>query len=93
MITNNIKNNQLFVGIDGGGTKCKAIIVNRCNDIVGPGVAGPGNPLHGFNQATHSIEQSARLALQDAGLKDTPLSELIVGVGRPELTYQVCITK
>ena len=81
MITNNIKNNQLFVGIDGGGTKCKAIIVNSCNDIVGTGVSGPGNPLHGFNQATHSIEQSVRLALQDAGLKDTPLSELIAGVG------------
>ncbi|MFP3458100.1 hypothetical protein R0J89_17805, partial [Psychrobacter sp. SIMBA_152] len=62
-------------------TKCKAIIVNSCNNIVGTGVAGPGNPLHGFNQATHSIEQSARLALQDAGLKDTPLSELIAGVG------------
>lgn len=81
MITNNINHNQLFVGIDGGGTKCKAIIVNSRNEILGTGVAGPGNPLHGFNQATDSIEQSARLALQDAGLKDTPLSALIAGVG------------
>ncbi len=81
MITNNINNNELFVGIDGGGTKCKAIIVNSWNEIIGTGVAGPGNPLHGFSQATHSIEQSARLALQDAGLKETPLSALIAGVG------------
>ena len=80
MITNTI-NNELFVGIDGGGTKCKAIIVNSANEILGTGIAGPGNPLHGFTQAINSIEQSAQLALNDAGLSETPLSYLVAGVG------------
>ena len=81
MITDNINKNKLFMGIDGGGTKCRAIIVNESNDVLGMGIAGPGNPLHGFAQATASIEQSARLALQDAGLADISLSEITAGIG------------
>ncbi len=81
MFTSGINKNELFIGIDGGGTKCKAVIVNAKNEVLGSGITGPGNPLHGFEQATTSIEQSARLALQDAGLTDVALSELIAGVG------------
>jgi glucosamine kinase len=72
---------KLFLGIDGGGSKCKAIVMNEENDILGTGIAGPGNPLHGFEQATNSITQSAKLALEDAGLAYINLSELNAGVG------------
>lgn len=75
----NIK--ELFLGIDGGGSKCKAIVMNENNEILGTGIAGPGNPLHGFEQATNSITQSAKLALEDAGLSHIDLSELTAGVG------------
>ncbi len=74
-------NKGLFLGIDGGGSKCKAIVMNENNEILGTGVAGPGNPLHGFEQATHSITQSAKLALEDAGLSHVDLSELYAGIG------------
>ena len=74
-------NKELFLGIDGGGSKCKAIIMNEDNEILGTGVSGPGNPLHGFEQATNSIIESAKLALKDADLEHIPLRELHAGVG------------
>jgi glucosamine kinase len=72
---------KLFLGIDGGGSKCKAILMNEKNEILGTGISGPGNPLHGFEQATDSITESAKLALEDAGLAQVNLSELNAGVG------------
>ncbi|MBU2869221.1 N-acetylglucosamine kinase [Colwellia sp. E2M01] len=81
MLTSNNKNNDLFIGIDGGGSKSKAIIMNKDNEILGTGISGPGNPLHGFEQATHSIIESAKLALEDAGLAHMKLDEFVAGVG------------
>jgi glucosamine kinase len=74
-------NKVLFLGIDGGGTKCKAIITNQEHEVLGTGIAGPGNPLHGFKQATESIIASAQAALIDAGLAHVALHELTAGVG------------
>lgn len=81
MFTSSENSKELFLGIDGGGSKCKAIIMNENNDILGTGVSGPGNPSHGFEQATNSIIESARLALMDANLEHVKLSELYAGVG------------
>ena len=74
-------NKKLFLGIDGGGSKCKAIVMDENNKILGTGISGPGNPLHGFEQATNSITESAKLALKDAGLENIALNELNAGVG------------
>jgi glucosamine kinase len=81
MLTSSDKINELFLGIDGGGSKCKTIIMNKDNEILGTGISGPGNPLHGFEQATNSITESAKLALEDAGLAHIELHELNAGVG------------
>jgi len=80
MLTND-DNDTLFLGIDGGGSKCNAIIMNENNEILGTGISGPGNPVHGFEQATHSITESAKLALINAGLETIALNELVAGVG------------
>ena len=86
MLTSSDNNKELFLGIDGGGSKCKAVVMIKSSisqgyDILGTGISGPGNPLHGFKQATNSIVESANLALKDAGLEHVALSELIAGVG------------
>ncbi|PCH95970.1 MAG: ATPase [Gammaproteobacteria bacterium] len=81
MFTSSDNNKELFLGIDGGGSKCKAVVMNENNEILGTGISGPGNPLHGFEQATNSISESAILALKDAGLAHLALNELIAGVG------------
>jgi glucosamine kinase len=81
MLTSCDNNKALFLGIDGGGSKCKAIVMDENNEILGTGISGPGNPLHGVEQATDSITESALLALKDAGLTNIKLSELYAGVG------------
>lgn len=73
--------NNIFLGIDGGGSKCKAIVMSAENKILGTGISGPGNPLHGFEQATNSIVTSAKLALADAGIAESSLSDIVAGVG------------
>ncbi|MEW6990200.1 N-acetylglucosamine kinase [Colwelliaceae bacterium 6441] len=74
-------NKELFLGIDGGGSKCKAIIVDADNNILGTGISGPANPLHGYEQAVNSITESAELAIKDAGLVGVELKDIIAGVG------------
>lgn len=86
MLNSYNENRTLFVGIDGGGSKCKAIVVeidsdNDSHEIIGTGISGPANPLHGFEQATQSIVESVKLALKDAGLADIPLNNIVVGAG------------
>lgn len=85
--------NELFLGIDGGGSKCKAIVMNKDNQILGTGIAGPGNPLHGFEQATNSITESAKLALKDAGLAHIELNEISAGVGLAGVNLPVLFDK
>ncbi|WP_286233728.1 N-acetylglucosamine kinase [Thalassotalea sediminis] len=73
-------NNTYLLGIDGGGSKCKAIIVDADNNVLGEGISGPANPLHGFEQAVNSITESAQRALENSGL-DLQLKDLTAGVG------------
>lgn len=80
---------EYFLGIDGGGTKCKAVIVSQDNQVLGTGISGPGNPLHGFEQATSSIVESAHLALQNSGLSaHLSLKDLTAGVGLAGVNLQ-----
>lgn len=74
-------NKEFFLGIDGGGSKCKAILVDADNNILGTGISGPANPLHGYEQAINSIKESAELAIKDAGLVGIELKDIIAGVG------------
>ncbi|MBA6230605.1 MULTISPECIES: N-acetylglucosamine kinase [unclassified Colwellia] len=74
-------NKEIFLGIDGGGSKCKAIVMSGDNKILGTGIAGPANPLHGYEQAINSIAESAKLALKDAEIDESELGHIVAGVG------------
>ncbi|AAN56498.1 ATPase [Shewanella oneidensis MR-1] len=72
---------QLFIGVDGGGSKCRATIYTADGTVLGTGVAGRANPLHGLAQTFESIEASAHQALLDAGMKATDSHLLVAGLG------------
>lgn len=74
-------NENIYLGIDGGGSKCKAVVISKTNEIIGTGISGPGNPLHGFEQATNSIITSAKLALADANIPESSIGNIVAGVG------------
>ena len=79
MTAEQARTETLFVGIDGGGSKCKARI--RGAGIEGVGVAGPANPFQNLELARESILEATVLALADANLPESTLGGLVAGVG------------
>ena len=71
----------LFIGIDGGGSKCRAIISNLDGKIIGRGIGGPANPFYGMQRALNSIVEASQNAIKDAGLTNEELNNIIAGVG------------
>ncbi|QJR81702.1 ATPase [Alteromonas pelagimontana] len=67
---------RLYLGIDGGGTKCKAVLIDDYHSILGIGVAGAGNPVYGLQKAKNSIVESALKALEAAQRNIPKLSGL-----------------
>ena len=76
-----LSDQALYMGIDGGGSKCRARILTADQQVLGTGVGGPANPYHGVEQAKCSIRTAAELALADAHLPESQLSQLIAGIG------------
>ena len=73
--------NKLILGIDGGGSKCKAVIANQLGEVIGQGVGGPANPIQGYQKTINSILDATQRALSAANLEDFKLSNLVAGVG------------
>ncbi len=72
---------RYFLGVDGGGSKCKASLADAEGRVLGSALSGPANPFHGIQQTLHSIESAARGALRNAGLPGSALGSLVAGVG------------
>jgi glucosamine kinase len=71
----------LFLGIDGGGTQCRARIRDAAGRLRGEGKGGPANIRLGATTAMQSILAAAREALAGAGLDETDLGRLHAGLG------------
>lgn len=74
---------DIFIGIDGGGTKTKARVEDSAGNIVGQGISGPANIRFSVEAAWHSIYQAVEEALKNAAisLKDTARYRFHVGMG------------
>lgn len=58
---------KYFIGIDGGGSETRAVVVSDALEIIGRGAAGPGNHyLTGPAQAARNCGAAAEAALEDA---------------------------
>jgi len=71
----------LYLGIDGGGSKCRAVITADDGRVLGEGLGGPANPYFGLERAITSILEATEHALADAGLTSEDKGRLIAGVG------------
>ncbi|HEV2558550.1 MAG TPA: BadF/BadG/BcrA/BcrD ATPase family protein [Microvirga sp.] len=72
---------NLFIGIDGGGTGCRARIRDGEGRLLGEGVGGPANIRLGSEGAWASILAACRSALAASGLADEALSRARAGLG------------
>ena len=78
---------RLFIGVDGGGTGCRARIAGRNGNTLGQGRAAPAALRFGIDQSLAAVESACRAAATDAGLPATALRQMdavvgLAGVGR-----------
>lgn len=81
MVAREMKNERLYLGIDGGGTRCRARIVNDKGAILGEAVCGGANTRLGIDSVFGEIVSAASQALSKAGMDDSRLSDLHAGLG------------
>lgn len=72
---------MLFLGIDGGGTKCRARIRDAAGRMLGEGAGGPANVHQDFHGTVRSICDAAEAARLVAGLPTDGLAQLHAGLG------------
>ncbi len=60
----------MFLGIDAGGSKTHALIVDAEGNVVGGGVSGPGNwEVVGLDGVCDAYAQAIAMALHHAGIE------------------------
>src|SRR5712692_8394743 len=75
------KNARLFIGVDGGGTGCRARIEDAEGCVLGTGIAGPAAVRLGIDRSLAAVESACRAAAAEAGLRPDALAEMDAGVG------------
>ena len=86
----------LFVGVDGGGTGCRARIEDAEGCLLGTGIAGPAALRIGIDRALAEVEKACRAALEEGGLGSNALSSVhaavgLAGVGRKGALEQLVL--
>jgi N-acetylglucosamine kinase-like BadF-type ATPase len=70
-----------FVGVDGGGTKTHAVVVDRHFDVLGDGLAGPSNFLQvGLEPAVEAVRKAVAGACERAGIRADEVAAAGVGL-------------
>lgn len=59
----------ILIGIDGGGTGCRAIIADADGNLLGAGMSGAANIMTNFDGAQQNITLACQQAINSAGLE------------------------
>ncbi|MBR0847379.1 N-acetylglucosamine kinase [Bradyrhizobium diazoefficiens] len=70
-----------YLGIDGGGTRCRARIVDENGGILGEAVSGPATTRIGVEKAWRSIMAAVETAAAQAGLTREDFARMHAGIG------------
>jgi glucosamine kinase len=76
-----LQHGPLFVGVDGGGTGCRARIEDADGCLLGTGIAGPAALRLGIDRALAEVEKACHAAIAEAGLDANALSSVHAAVG------------
>ena len=72
---------EYFLGVDGGGSRCRARLETTDGRALGQGLAGPASMRFGFEAARDAIMAATRQCLAEAGLDDDALKRTYAGIG------------
>lgn len=70
----------LFLGVDGGGTGCRARLESAAGETLGQGLSGPATTRLGIEAAFASIMTAARAALAEADVSESDAT-IHAGIG------------
>ena len=70
-----------YVGIDGGGTHCRANLYDGSQTLLGSGRGGAANPVNGLPLTQQSIVSAISEAMKQAQLANINFNQLVVGAG------------
>ena len=84
---------RALLGVDGGGTKTHAVILDMNLDVIGEGLSGPSNPLRvGISSACAAIREAIDKACEEAKIRrsDIVAAEIgLAGARRRELRVRM----
>jgi len=69
--------NALLLGVDGGGTQCRARLAAASGTKLGEGTGGPANIRFGLEQSFSAVLDATSQCLQQAGLAQRDLSRVV----------------
>lgn len=72
---------RLYLGIDGGGTGCRARLVDDDGNVLGQGLSGPATTRLGIEKAWASILRAWSGAAEEAGLDPDHAPDVHAGIG------------
>ncbi len=76
---------DLYIGLDGGGSNTRVRLVSGTGDVLGSGQAGPSNPqASGLEAAEREISLAIQKAFQEAGIDSQPVTAACFGIGGAE---------
>lgn len=72
---------RFYLGVDGGGTGCRARIVDEAGNVLGQGLSGPATTRLGIDVAWASITRAFGEAAEEAGFGSAELARTFAGIG------------
>lgn len=82
---------EFVLGVDGGGTWTRCVVMNLKGEVVSTGRAGPSNPITiGVEDAVANILEAVDIAQKDAGVSEFNASVLgLAGIARSYLRDEI----
>lgn len=83
---------SLFIGIDGGGTGCRALLCDASGTTLGAGKAGPANIVSDLEGAHANIVGASQQAIQAAGLPSDTIHSISAYLGLAGANVESAVT-
>jgi glucosamine kinase len=86
----------LFLGVDGGGTGCRARLCDFSGAVLGKGTAGPANIRFGLEQSFAAVRQATAQYVAQAGLTSADFARVVACLalaGASEPSYRAAAEK
>ena len=72
---------DVYLGIDGGGTKCKARLEDAQGDLLAEAIAGPANAARNLTGSVKAVLEASEKAIAKANIKGLTLNQIHAGIG------------